>query len=245
MPNLAIQYAAPPEDPNEIEAFSGRGLPTADAVFDKYLRALGAAPRVTGLASIVATGTYASFETLQAKVPVELFSTSAARTMIVRAPFGDSVRTFDGKEAWIASADRPMLLMPLTGGKKKKEKIDALLSFPASLKQAFKQWRVGATTLDDNDVYVLQGVTAGQPPLNLYFAESGLLVRALRFVDTAIGRLPTQIDFSDYRDVDGVKTAIDHINYYGSAHSDSIVTRNDLTIDPARFRRPEPARAVK
>jgi glutamate-5-semialdehyde dehydrogenase len=38
-------------------------------------------------------------------------------------------------------------------------------------------------------------------------------------------------EYNDYilnvRVVDGVKAAIDHINYYGSAHSDSIVTRNE------------------
>jgi glutamate-5-semialdehyde dehydrogenase len=38
-------------------------------------------------------------------------------------------------------------------------------------------------------------------------------------------------EYSDYilniRIVDGVKAAIDHINHYGSAHSDSIVTRNE------------------
>ena len=38
-------------------------------------------------------------------------------------------------------------------------------------------------------------------------------------------------EFNDYilniRIVDGVKTAIEHINHYGSAHSDSIITRNE------------------
>ncbi len=38
-------------------------------------------------------------------------------------------------------------------------------------------------------------------------------------------------EYNDYilnvRVVDGVRVAIDHINYYGSAHSDSIVTRNE------------------
>ena len=38
-------------------------------------------------------------------------------------------------------------------------------------------------------------------------------------------------EYNDYilnvRVVDGVKAAIDHINYYGSAHSDAIVTRNE------------------
>jgi len=38
-------------------------------------------------------------------------------------------------------------------------------------------------------------------------------------------------EYNDYilnvRVVDGVQAAIDHINYYGSAHSDAIVTRNE------------------
>ena len=40
----------------------------------------------------------------------------------------------------------------------------------------------------------------------MYFdSESGLLVRQVRFVDTAVGVIPTQIDYSDYRAVAGVK----------------------------------------
>ena len=40
-------------------------------------------------------------------------------------------------------------------------------------------------------------------------------------------------EYNDYilnvRVVDGVRAAIDHINHYGSSHSDSIVTRNEIT----------------
>ena len=52
---------------------------------------------------------------------------------------------------------------------------------------------------------------------------------------SAIKRATEQDWFTEYNDyilnvrvVDGVKQAIDHINYYGSAHSDSIVTKNEL-----------------
>ena len=48
------------------------------------------------------------------------------------------------------------------------------------------------------------------------------------------GRPPSRTGYTEYNDyilnvrvVDGVKAAIDHINHYGSAHSDSIVTRNE------------------
>jgi hypothetical protein len=40
----------------------------------------------------------------------------------------------------------------------------------------------------------------------LYFSqESALLVRLVRYVETPLGRNPTQIDYADYRDVDGIK----------------------------------------
>jgi len=52
---------------------------------------------------------------------------------------------------------------------------------------------------------------------------------------SAIKRATEQDWFTEYNDyilnvrvVDGVQQAIDHINYYGSAHSDSIVTKNEL-----------------
>ena len=41
--------------------------------------------------------------------------------------------------------------------------------------------------------------------MNFYFDQAGLLVRIVRYVDTAVGRVPTQVDYGDYRDVAGVK----------------------------------------
>ncbi len=65
--------------------------------------------------------------------------------------------------------------------------------------------------------------------------------QSLGMVQSAIGNRQSAIKaaaeqdwFTEYNDyilnvrvVDGVKMAIDHINYYGSAHSDSIVTKNE------------------
>jgi len=44
------------------------------------------------------------------------------------------------------------------------------------------------------------------PPLCLYLdKESGLLLRLIRYAETPLGRNPTQIDYADYRDANGVK----------------------------------------
>ncbi len=250
VPSLTIQYSAPAEDPNEIDSFPTSGMPSADSLFDKYMQALGGRARVEALTSIAAKGTYAGYDTDHVKVPVEIFSrTPAARTTIVHTKFGDSVRTFDGTQGWVASADRPLLLMPLTGGNLAGARIDALLSFPLALKQAFARWRVTQTTIDDKDTYVVQSVAqAGQTPLNLYFDEaSGLLVRALRFTDTVVGRVPTQIDFSNYREVQGTKLPFTLTTTWTDGQSTIELSdvQTNVAIDPGRFRQPAPAAPFK
>ena len=61
-----------------------------------------------------------------------------------------------------------------------------------------------------------------------------LIQSAIGNRQSAIRPVAEQDFFTEYNDfvlnvrvVDGVQAAIDHINYYGSAHSDSIVTRNE------------------
>ena len=140
-------------------------------------------------------------------MPVDIFAKAPSqRTMVVHTRLGDSVRVFDGRAGWIASPDRPVGLLPLTGGNLEGAKLDAMLSFPAQIKQAFSQWQDygdghrrprGPGAPGDQSQ-----AASGQLLLR---RRAGLLVRVLRFVDTAVGRVPTQIDYSDYRDVSGVK----------------------------------------
>jgi len=134
-------------------------------------------------------------------------------------------------------------LMTLTGGNLEGAKIDAIVSFPAQIKQAFAQWRVGATAIDDKEVVVLQGTNPRQPPVNFYFDGSGLLIRVVRLVDTAVGRVPTQIDYSDYREVAGVKMPFHWTTTWtdGQATVDLTEVQANVTIDAARFARPAPA----
>jgi hypothetical protein len=106
-------------------------------------------------------------------------------------------------------------------------------------------------------VYVLQGIPqarvgaerAGpQAPVNLYFDdETGLLVRALRFADTAVGRVPTQIDFSAYRTVSGLKVPFTIKTTWtdGQSTIELADVRVNVAIDGARFKVPAPAAPFK
>ena len=86
-------------------------------------------------------------------------------------------------------------------------RIDADLYLPAHLKTLYEKFRVDAgEKIDGHDTYLVAGHTEGQPPLRLYLdMESGLLLRLVRYAETPLGRNPTQIDYADYRDANGVK----------------------------------------
>ena len=244
VPSLIVQYSAPVEDPNEVEIPPNAKGPSPDEVINKYIQALGGAQRLASLTSFTAKGTFIGFETEQTKVPVDIYvKAPAQRTTVVHTRLGDSVRVYDGRAAWIAAPDRPLPLMTLSGGNLEGARIDAILSFPAQLKQAFTLWRVGATAIDDKEVVVLQGTSPRQPPVNLYFDDSGLLVRVVRLVDTAVGRVPTQIDYSDYREVAGVKMPFHWTVTWtdGQANTELSEVRPNVAIEAARFARPAPA----
>jgi len=74
-------------------------------------------------------------------------------------------------------------------------------------KEVFSQFRVGRPDkVGDREVYTVIAMRQDQPPVKLYFDQaSGLLLRMIRYADTPIGRNPTQIDYADYREVDGIK----------------------------------------
>ena len=198
IPSLAEMYGTPPpEDPDEILEQAPRA-PSADQVLDKYLQALGGAERLAALTTFVATGTYQGNAELE-KRPFEVFAKAPAqRTTIAHAINGDITTAYDGRAAWIAAPDTesPVPLLGLTGLELDAVKLDADLSFPARVKQILSDWRVGfPTMIDDRDVQVVQGTSAGRSPVKLYFdSKSGLLMRQVRYSDSPIGMVPTQID---------------------------------------------------
>ncbi len=205
VPNLALQYGELTDDPNAMIILPSRGASVAP-VFEKYIQALGGAERLAKLTSFVAKGTYTGFTTSGAGVPVEIFAKAPnQRSQVIHMPEGNSNKSYDRQNCRDAEKWRPLPLMPLTGGNLDGAKLDALMSFPAQIQKAFSQWQVTSTTIGDHKIQVLQGTNAGQLPVNLYFDDSGLLVRLVRWNKVAVGTVPTQIEYSDYREVAGVK----------------------------------------
>ena len=248
LPDLTVQYSPPAEDLNAVQIRPGSGGPSADEVFNKYYQALGGTQRLGALTSFTAKGTYDGFDTHHTKVPVDLYAKAPnQRALIIHTAFADRTWSYNGEEAWVAAIEKPMPLMPLTGGNLDGQKIEAMMSFPMQIKQAYSTWRAGTATMGDKDVRVLQGTNPRQQPLNLYFDDSGLLVRMTRFADTPIGRVPSQIDYSDYRVVAGVKIPFKWVETWtdGQVTIEWTNIQPNVAIDAAKFGRPAPAQTRK
>jgi photosynthetic reaction center cytochrome c subunit len=177
--------------------------PTADQLLDKYLQAEGGAAAIEKITSRVMKGTITFGDR---NVPIEIFSKDPdKRISFTHTPDGDSVTAFDGHEGWLGIPGRPVREMQ--GADVDAASMDADLHFATHLKGMFGEAKVrGREKVGERDAYLVVGQREGKPPLRLYFDEqSGLLVRLIRYGETPLGLMPTQIDYADYREVGGVK----------------------------------------
>jgi len=246
-PNLAEQYSAPTVDEPDVITEQASGEPSADQILDKYVQALGGAQKVAAITSFVAKGTYQGFAELD-KSPIEIAAKAPGqRVTIIHTSNGDWTTTYDGRTGWVAEPGRPVPLLELTGQFLEAVKVDADLSFPARIKQSFTQWRVGYPTMvNDREVEVLQGSSGGNFPVKLYFdKESGLLLRQMRYTNSPVGLNPTQIDYTDYRDVSGVKMPFRWLTTWtdGKASTELSEIKVNTPVADARFAKPAPAAA--
>jgi hypothetical protein len=188
--------------PAEDEEHHASG-PPAEELFDKYLKAVGGAAAVEKIKSRAMKGTITFGDR---DMPIDIYSKDPEkRVSISHTPDGDSITAFDQHEGWLGMPKGPVRDMhgPDIDG----ASIDADLHFAVHLKDMFSKAEVrGTEKIGDSDAYFVVGQREGKTPLRLYFDEkSGLLVRLVRFGETPLGRLPTQIDYADYRDAGGVK----------------------------------------
>ena len=178
-------------------------MPAAEQLLDKYLAAIGGADALQKITSRVQKGTLTAFGGQH--FPMDVYAKAPhKRVSIMHLQGGDSVTGFDGSQGWLAVPGRVHVM---SAAENAAARIDADLYFPLHVKTLYQKFRVDSgEKIDGHDTYLVTGSAEGQPPLRLYLdKESRLLLRLIRYAETPLGRNPTQIDYADYRDANGVK----------------------------------------
>jgi hypothetical protein len=240
-------YSSPAREEEDVVPPAAPGSPTATAILDKYIQAVGGAQKLATLTSFVATGNsegYGGFGgqgdfNIYAKAPNQR---SVMITFKEHPERGDSIWAFDGRTGWIKTPRGLLSEYELIGGELDGARLEAQLAFPGQIKQALTNFRVGLRrAIDNKDYNIVQGNGPRGLLATLYFdTETGLLARVVRYTPSPVGRVPIQIDYSDYRDVGGIKFPFEYrFSWLDGRYTAKIKdVKTNVAIDASKFGKP-------
>jgi photosynthetic reaction center cytochrome c subunit len=233
MPAHAATPAAPP-------AAGAAPAPTVDDILNKYLSAIGGADAMKSVTSRVMKGTLMAMGNESA---IELYTKAPNKRLSIShpSPTSDSYTAFDGAIGWLGTTGHaPREMSPSEAFT---ASLDADFYLVAHLKELFPQLRRGRPAeVGGSMCETINASKPGQAPVTFYFDQkTGLLDRMVRYADTPMGRMPTQIDYADYREVDGVKTpwrwTLARTNGRFTIQLKDV--KNNVAIEDAKFAKPE------
>ena len=211
---------------------------TADQILEKYVTALGGPDALRKITSRAQTG---KILVGGSESPIEVLTKAPNRRVaITHGANGDSFTAFDGTAGWMGNAGRPAREM--SASESMASAVDAEFSLALRVKELYPQIRRGRPEeIGGVACEVLNASGPGRMPVRMYFdTKTGLLTRIVRYADTPLGRIPTQVDYADYREQDGVKTpfrwTLSRVN--GRFTIQIAELKNNAAIEDAKFVRP-------
>ncbi len=229
--------------------------PTADQVFDSYIKALGGDDAVGKIKTRVTKVTLLRPKLINPGTPkaailnrgetwtMETFHKAPNKYLaVVTTPDGVIYQGFNGTVGWTKSAreQRQMTTGELAWIQRQADLYDSL-----KLKNRYSRATVTAREkLGDHEVYVVEARSVDNKAERLYFdVKTGFLIRRIVFTEIKLGLDPEQTDYEDYRAVDGVwlpftvRTSYLDDNHFGTTRMLTEVKQN-VPVDDQRF---EPA----
>jgi hypothetical protein len=215
----------------------------ADEVIAKYVQAIGGEAAIQKLTSSEEKGTISAGEGQTGQFEIQRKAPN--KVLFVRTTNGQTASVVcNGTEAFVKFGQQTQ---PIHGLELEALKLDANFYRNLNLKQQYTRMQSPPFTqkIEGKEVKVVQGILPNNEGReNLYFdAQSGLLVRRVTLLRTPLGPIQQQVDFSDYRDVDGVKIPF----LVRAARPDAIQTRKlteakfNVPVDDSAFATPAAA----
>ena len=210
-------------------------LPTSDQIINNFVQGLGGASALEKITTRVETG---SAEVDGKPVRIQISDKGSDKQLFVQhSVTGDNIAALNGNTGWVSSPGHPT--RNLSASDLDAARVDADLQFALHINQIFPELRVEyPEKVDGREAYVIVGVREGLPPWKFFFdTQSGLLVRLVRYAESPLGLDPTEIDYRDYREVDGVKTPFSWTVVRSESNSTIRIeqVKQNVPIDDADF----------
>jgi len=211
-------------------------LPSVKEILDRYVQAAGGAQALQKITTRTAKGSRIGADLVL--VPEEVYQKAPDKILtIISYPNVVFSNGFDGKVGWGHSSREGA--MPLPDQLLAQMRRDAVFYKELKTEELYSNLTVvGKAPVRDADAYVIQATPPDGPVEKLFFdVQTGLLVRRYTESDTALGKLPLQTDYEDYRAVDGVKQPfLIHWSMPGRVWGRKIdEIKQNVNLDDAKF----------
>ncbi|HKQ74854.1 MAG TPA: c-type cytochrome [Blastocatellia bacterium] len=231
-----LPRVAPVETPRSNEP-----RPTPQQILAKYNEAIGGKEAVEKIKTRMIKGVSVSAN--GQTFPLEiLFASPDKYSLSVSLPQGATTQKLSGASGWIKNAreDRAMDSVDIQRAKSLAWSLE-----PLQIKEPYPQMAFGGfDKINGRDAQIVRMALPNKRRAAFYFdKETGLLSRRVVTTDTPIGVDSEQIDYEDYREVEGVK--VPHTirtsyfdNLYSSTRKFTDIKHN-AQFDEAQFKLPE------
>lgn len=216
---------------------------TAEQVIEKSIQASGGRQAMEKLSSTHAKGTM-EFKPMDMRGTVEIYGKAPNKQLVVTLieGVGEIRQGFDGQVAWGQGAAGD--ITEIGGAALEDLKRSATFNAPLKWREIFpKAELAGEETVGGRKAYVLKLTTAaGKLVTHYYDAETFYLLRDMGIRETPQGAMEITADFSDYREVGGIKVPF-RINQV-MPMAEIVITisemQNNIAIPDSQFSKPAP-----
>jgi photosynthetic reaction center cytochrome c subunit len=235
-----------PRPPVPAQNTQTETFPSVQEILGHYVQALGGQTALDRVKTRVFKT--ARLHEKNPSAPTEWYQESPNKVLAYRSSEGYTTWVgFDGRRAWAEDNEKSYWGILSTKDRNQIMRDSELYAGSRLGTQYEKVETVGKEKIGDRDTFVVAGTSPeGQKEKFFFDAQTGLLLRREIREQTVLGFLPVQADFSDYRDVDGVK--IPFVVQWSSAggawgvrvSSKIIEIHQNVPIDDQKFDHPTP-----
>ena len=210
--------------------------PTVKQILDRYVQAVGGADALMKITSRTVKGSRIGADGVL--VPEEVYQKAPDKLLTVTSyPNVVFSNGYNGTAGWGHSSRDGAT--PLPDQLLAQLKRDAVFYKELKTQEIYSSLTLlGKASVRDADAYVIQATPADGPAEKLFFdVRTGLLVRRYTESDTPLGKLPLQVDYEDFREVDGIKQPfLIHWSFPGRVWGRKIdEIKQNVPLDDAKF----------
>jgi len=232
LPPMPLARSGHEPGPNDAAPSVRTTSPSVEQIFNKYIEALGGSA-ATGTKTLALKGRREASQ--DRNWPNEITLAVPDKFLIVATtPQGAVRQIVNGEKGWVMNGTNLRNLAPAEAVEAKRSWDELFNVVKVKLSPGMRLG--GVHKVGDRDTYLVEQVKDNRTERYYFDSQTGLLLRKITISQTVLLPIPEQIDFEDYRDVDGVKvpftirySAIDTYNSWTRTFTE--IKRNAVVED--------------